>query len=380
MKMPTFALPKGPQLPIPKIGAAKDYLGRAERLQKEGRDAQQETLKAAGQDKIDNYDVAMSAATIVLAAVSGTDFKHPISTIGYGVQAVIDGAKGSEARSDAQAEKLKTEKRNPFFDDYKASPGVSSPVTQRYLTSRRWKKIGGSAVQTVGSLSSLIPVLAHTNIPGATYHLHATCLSRVHAAQIKYIREKYEDQELIRDFCDLIESAKMIKYGVRAASTLGAIIPGASMPVSIATAAIKAGIKLTAPAACYAAAAAIHWTAYKEQGYFEHEVVPDFAHYMLPPVGGSKPLPPLPTSKPLPPIVGIKRAPPLPAEKKLPELPPTKTLRAGPAGPSAGPASAIFWEIFTKRGATRILGNYDIDALVREPAGWLALGDKLTLI
>ena len=49
-------------------------------------------------------------------------------------------------------------------------------------------------------------------------------------------------------------------------------------------------------------------------------------------------------------------------------------------GPAAGPASRIFWEIFAKRGATRLLGACDVAALVREPAGWMALGDKLMLI
>jgi hypothetical protein len=39
------------------------------------------------------------------------------------------------------------------------------------------------------------------------------------------------------------------------------------------------------------------------------------------------------------------------------------------------------WELFTRRSpALRVLGKYDVGALIKEPAGWMALADKLTLI
>ena len=56
-----------------------------------------------------------------------------------------------------------------------------------------------------------------------------------------------------------------------------------------------------------------------------------------------------------------------------------KVLGADTGG-SVGPASRIVWELFTKRGITRILGAYDIAAIVNEPAGWMAINDKLLLI
>ena len=49
-------------------------------------------------------------------------------------------------------------------------------------------------------------------------------------------------------------------------------------------------------------------------------------------------------------------------------------------GDSVRPASRIYWEIFTKRGMTRAFGCYNISGLVREPAGWLPLADKMMLI
>ena len=52
---------------------------------------------------------------------------------------------------------------------------------------------------------------------------------------------------------------------------------------------------------------------------------------------------------------------------------------AKPASRKA-PASAIMYEIFTKRGITRLFGKYDTAAIMREPSGWLALNDKLMLM
>jgi hypothetical protein len=52
----------------------------------------------------------------------------------------------------------------------------------------------------------------------------------------------------------------------------------------------------------------------------------------------------------------------------------------GAAGQPQGPAGAIMYEIFTKRGFTRVFGKYDTAAIMREPSGWLALNDKLMLM
>lgn len=49
----------------------------------------------------------------------------------------------------------------------------------------------------------------------------------------------------------------------------------------------------------------------------------------------------------------------------------------GQAG--VGPASNIFYEIFTRYGATSIFRSYDKSELVKEPEAWFALYDKLTL-
>ena len=355
------ALPKGPQLPAQNFASPSGpkWLG--------SKADQAKALKAAGQDKVDNYDIAMQAISIILGTVEAESFKEPIKTIGYGLQAGVDGMKGVEASGGDALKKL-SKKRNPFFDEHQVEIGTPSPVTQDYLSSRRWKKMGGSAVQAFGTLSSLIPHMVGVNVAGAAYHGHAAGLTSLHMAKVGYIAGKYRDQKEVQDFCRLVEAAKAAKLSIRGSQMVGSIIPLASLPTTIAAAALKAGIKLTSAGACYAAAAAIHWHAYEEQGYFEE--VGELEQFTLPPIKAAAPLT-MATSaqKPLPPI-----------PKPLPALPPRKTILGTRGGAGAGPASGIFWEIFTKRGATRAFGKYDIQALVKEPAGWMALADKLLLI
>lgn len=54
-------------------------------------------------------------------------------------------------------------------------------------------------------------------------------------------------------------------------------------------------------------------------------------------------------------------------------------LSGASGGKAVGPASAIYYEIFTRYGATAIFRSYDKSELVKEPASWFALFDKLSL-
>lgn len=47
---------------------------------------------------------------------------------------------------------------------------------------------------------------------------------------------------------------------------------------------------------------------------------------------------------------------------------------------AVGPASAILTELFTKQTASRLLGAHETDTLIKEPAGWMAIEDKIALL
>lgn len=115
--------------------------------------------------------------------------------------------------------------------------------------------------------------------------------------------------------------AKASKLGVRAAGLAGAAVPvpAVGLAMNIATTVAKLGIKVTLDKLLTRTAMEVHWRSYQEL------------------------------------VIGRKHGP-------------------------CGPASSMFFEIFTKRGATRIFGKYDTETLIREPAGWMALEDKLKMM
>ena len=122
--------------------------------------------------------------------------------------------------------------------------------------------------------------------------------------------------------------AKGSKLGVRGAGLVGASVPvpAVGLGVSIATTVAKLGIKVTLGKLIMRTSMEVHWRAYQETNLGRSAA------------GG-----------------GVSKGP-------------------------VGPASAMFYEIFTKRGATRIFGKYDTEQLIREPGGWMALNDKLMVM
>ncbi len=365
--MVKLSLPKLPQMPN---RPAYQQLGFVP-----GKAEQQEALDASGQQQADTYDVVLQVSTIITAAFEGV-YGHPLRTIGYGEQAVVDGSKLSESVGEEALKKL-SGKRNPLFAKFDAAPGVGSPVTQSYLTSRRWKKLGGSAFQALGNLLSLAPPTAGVNVAGTIYHGQATGLTAMHMARLGYIATQYAEARTVQEWCRLLEAVKATKLATRGVQLAGSVVPLASMPTAIAAAVVKTGVKLTYTGACFAAAAQIHWIAYNEQGHAAADAPPSLPPLDLPsprlggPWNGSG------VAASISPAASRSGSLRAPAPAPVPDR---QAQARRVDGPGAGPASKIFWEIFTKRGATRLFGAYDVAALVKEPAGWMALGDKLMLI
>jgi hypothetical protein len=212
---------------------------------------------------------------------------------------------------------------NPWFV-LNGHEDAENTRTLRYLESRAWKSIGSSSLSLAGTAASAST--AGVNVADIAIHGNAVLSTDAHLDSLIAIAsdKRYKEARAIQDWLRLVVAMKRAKAGVRAGSLLGGIIPGAAVPVGIATTVAKMGIKLTMSKACLTTSAAIHWRAYQEQK-----------------ISGG--------------------------------------LKLGTGG-RIGPASRIFWEIFTRRGLTAMFGKYDIDALVREPGGWLALNDKLMLI
>lgn len=210
---------------------------------------------------------------------------------------------------------------NPWFV-FNGHEDQESPKTKKYLKNRGYKSKGATAITFVGGLASA--ETGGVNVGGLAVHGNAVGSTAMHMIKIQAIANSYKQTQTISQWCNVVMAAKAAKAGIRGTQLAGAAIPFASLPTSIATAIAKAGVKLTMTNLCYATAANIHWRAYQEQAI-------------------------------------------------------SRGLNLG-TGRDVGPASRIYWEIFQRRGATRIFGQYDTAKLISEPCGWRALGDKLLLI
>lgn len=209
---------------------------------------------------------------------------------------------------------------NPWFvaNGHDSEDNVA---TKAYLYSRKLKSIGGTGIGFVGGLASA--GTAGHDVLSAVRHGNAIATTAIYLGALERIARRQRSTGTVADWCLLIQRMKIMKAAVRGTQLAGAVVPAASMPIGIAAAVASSGIALTMNGACYACAAAIHWRAFQE-----HAISGSLGH------------------------------------------------NAG----KVGPASQIMYEVLSRRGVTRLLGSYDVAKLVLEPAGWQALGDKLTLI
>ncbi|MEM1448075.1 MAG: hypothetical protein AAF726_01575 [Planctomycetota bacterium] len=213
---------------------------------------------------------------------------------------------------------------NPYFIGNGHGEDDPSRVTRRYMRSRHRKNMAGGAASVAGAVGS---IWTQVDVAGIGMHGNAVGTTGMHLVALAGMARKTRRGGTIADWLEIAIKMKSIKLATRGAGLAGASIPipAAGITTGLIAAATATGAKLTLSKACVATALEIHWRARQEQF-----------------MSGT-------------------------------------ALRAGTGG-SVGPASRIVWELFTKRGITRLLGKYDIDAIVQEPAGWMAISDKLLLI
>jgi hypothetical protein len=307
------------------------------------RNAHAEKFKHQGEVKA--QDKAFAAADIIAEAIGIPTHKSELYQASQGMQILGKGFDAKIKRADVAV------KANPWFvanghDD------TGSPVTQAYLHSRAWKSVAGTGVSLAGSLLSA--KTAGVNVGSAVRHGSAFLSTDGHLLGIAAIAHASKKTTTIARWCEVILKAKAAKASLRGMQTAGAVtpIPLVGPLINIAAAAGKLGIKIYLPEMCYLAAIEIHWRAFQEQQISSI-------------LGPRVPVPTIPNfSRPTRQWVHGASAP-APGHKR-------------PASIKVGPASRIFAEIFTRRGVTAVFGSYDVAALIKEPAGWMALGDKLS--
>ncbi len=270
---------------------------------------------------------------MIEAAIKGGAGKEELAwTVVDGVAAVIDGATGGIAggvgSGSLQTLRAAFQQRdtigvtpNPWFIWNGHDDGPFS-YTQKYLRNRGRKGIAGGALAVGGTAASQA---TQVDVAGIIQHGNAIGSSSAHLVQLRSIAASYRQSRTLTGWFDLLIRMKAFKIGVRGTQLAGAAIPVGAVGIvtGVAAAAVKVGVKLTYTKVCLVTAADIHWRAFQEQA-----------------ISGG---------------LGLGRG-------------------------KVGPASRIMYEIFARRGMTRVFGKYDVDRLIKEPTGWMALSDKMLLI
>ena len=263
----------------------------------------------------------------------GEDPEDVVWALIEGVAAVVDGASGGmvgglvsgglQTVSDA----VKHNKGggglvpNPWFV-FNQHDDQESPYTKKYLRNRGRKNLASGIIGIGGTVSSQV---TQADMAGIVQHSNATGSTVAHLYKLKGQAQNFKQSETLTKWIDLLIQMKTVKTAVRGTQLAGSAIPVGALQAAtgLGAAAAKLGIKLHYTNLCLITSADVHWRAFQEQA-----------------ISGG--------------LLG-KRG-------------------------KVGPASNMLYELFTRRGFTRVFGKYDVDKIIRAPAGWMAVSDKLLLI
>lgn len=190
--------------------------------------------------------------------------------------------------------------------------------TRQYMKNRNYKGLAGGALALVGAGVSFVSMV---DVAGIAQGANAVGSTAAHLIRFKQIASSYKESRTIANWLGVVMKMKLMKAGIRTAGLVGASVPvpAVGAVTGVLASAGKLGAKLTMTKVCLATAADLHWRAYQE-------------------------------------------------------LVLTRTFGG------TGPGLRIVRELFTRRGATRVFGKYDVEQIIREPNGWNAINDKLMLI
>ncbi|EAW2474462.1 hypothetical protein QBB50_000607 [Salmonella enterica] len=216
---------------------------------------------------------------------------------------------------------------NPWFV-WNQHDDNSSPETIKYLRKRGYVSAASSAIAIAGAGGSLVTCVD----VGTVGQGGAACASTMrHLAGFRDIAMKYKESATIQSRLDVLITMKNLKLAVRGGQVSVAVlsaVPVLSTALSIIgsslSSAAKVGINLKYSNVCRYTAIDLHWRAMQETILIE-----TFSRH----------------------------------------------------NDDSGPARAILFELFERKGLTGFVwGKHHVDKLIKEPAGWMAIADKLLII
>ncbi|WP_137937478.1 hypothetical protein [Chitinivorax sp. B] len=274
-------------------------------------------IKQATQGGLEKSDIIWAVADAAATIIDGTTGMAIAGTVNSHLQAIY-GAAMLRKGGDVMP--------NPWFVWNQHDEGESL-ATRAYLKKRGWLGVGSGVVAGVGAGVSMA---SQVDLGALLQHGNATGSTVAHLIKFKAIASASKQSQTISGWMDVIIKMKGMKAGLRGGQLAVAIaspIPfGGATAVSITAgllaSAAKLGIKAKFSNICVMTAMDLHWRAFQEQAL----------------------------------IKGLS------------------------GGSGSGPATRILQELFIRRGATRVFGQHDVASFIHEPAGWMAISDKLLLM
>ncbi|MBP2168036.1 hypothetical protein J2125_001228 [Erwinia toletana] len=217
---------------------------------------------------------------------------------------------------------------NPWFVWHKHDEG-RSPETHAYLEKRGYTGVAATITAAGGGIGSLVTFV---DIGSLAQNSTASASTLAHLKMFHDIAKRHRESITIQCWLEVIINMKHMKLAVRGgqlSATVLVTIPALSTAMSIIGSSVatgaKLGIQLKFTNVCRMTAMDLHWRAYQETVILEGQ-------------GADK------------------------AE-------------------DSGPARQILFELFARRGVTGFIwGKHNVEKLIKEPAGWMAIADKLLLI
>ena len=211
---------------------------------------------------------------------------------------------------------------NPWFVLYGHDDKLSL-YTAKYMKSQARTGMAGGAFALGGVALSQV---TQADLAGVAQHGFALRSTIAHLNQFRALAKGYKNSQTLTGWIDLLIKMKMLKAGVRGTQLAGAAIPVGSVGLvtGIASAAARLGITMTLTNTCIMTAVELHWRAFQEQ------------------------------------IISAR-------------------IWSGNSD-KAGPASAMLHELFARKSIYRIYSSFDVGKIIREPAGWKAVNQRLMLV
>jgi|GEM_PF-2423031 len=260
------------------------------------------------------------------------------------------------SKEHTERKKTNRTKDNPYFsmNGFDQSGDQFSPKTLMYVQKTQKKKIGSSGSGLAGALAK---PFTFVNVTGVVLHgqsFYSTC---THLKVFRDMAKRLLPQsDTISGWLTVLIEAKKAKRRTKGCKFAGAaipLVPGIGVVTGLLAYAAKIDAKIGQSEACVAAALELHWRAFCEQRISKAKAV----------LG-------VPISEKFHNNYAV-------GSEARNNLPPTVHPEPFAIGGADGPASKMLYELFRHYGVARILAPEDVDAIIQEPAGWMAIKDKL---